>query len=207
MNCLMPIPSIFCHPWLNVNSVEKNDLSNTEAHWWTEPLMNGYKFSARWWTGMHSSSTGPHRRTGTNIYIDSWERVWIVDFNVWGARTDGLLFDWKELMMLGCQIRDVKSRATGDGVSMTMTTTPCEGVPGGYEGYEIHVLRSAVIVPRTDRCCGSLGKWWWHFCSIFRRIHETVCSTLWVVTCSIINRDTVLVRWILTNILFENNIK
>lgn len=41
-----------------------------------------------------------------DVYIDSQERVWIVDFNVWGIRTDGLLFDWKELMMLGNQIRD-----------------------------------------------------------------------------------------------------
>ena len=73
---------------------------------------------------------GTIHRYVLDVYIDSRERVWIVDFNVWGARTDGLLFDWKELMMLGCQIRDVKSRATGDGVSMTMTTTtPCKSVP------------------------------------------------------------------------------
>ena len=36
-----------------------------------------------------------------DLYLDSQERVWIVDFNVWGERTDGLLFDWNELMELG----------------------------------------------------------------------------------------------------------
>jgi hypothetical protein len=41
-----------------------------------------------------------------DVYIDSQERVWIVDFNVWGTRTDGLLFDWNELMILGNLNRD-----------------------------------------------------------------------------------------------------
>eukprot|EP00581_Thalassiosira_minuscula_P005565 CAMPEP_0183735192 /NCGR_PEP_ID=MMETSP0737-20130205/45953_1 /TAXON_ID=385413 /ORGANISM="Thalassiosira miniscula, Strain CCMP1093" /LENGTH=526 /DNA_ID=CAMNT_0025968861 /DNA_START=84 /DNA_END=1664 /DNA_ORIENTATION=- len=38
-----------------------------------------------------------------DVYLDSQERVWIVDFNVWGDRTDALLFDWMELMELGMQ--------------------------------------------------------------------------------------------------------
>lgn len=39
-----------------------------------------------------------------DLYVDSQERTWILDFNVWGSRTDGLLFDWKELMELGLNI-------------------------------------------------------------------------------------------------------
>ena len=39
-----------------------------------------------------------------DVYLDSQERVWIVDFNVWGSRTDGLLFEWKELVELGAQV-------------------------------------------------------------------------------------------------------
>lgn len=32
-----------------------------------------------------------------DVYIDRQDRVWIVDFNVWGERTDSLLFSWNEL--------------------------------------------------------------------------------------------------------------
>ena len=32
-----------------------------------------------------------------DVYVDRLERVWIVDFNVWGDRTDSLLFDWEYL--------------------------------------------------------------------------------------------------------------
>ena len=35
-----------------------------------------------------------------DVYLDSQERVWIVDFNVWSDRTDALLFDWEYLMEL-----------------------------------------------------------------------------------------------------------
>jgi len=36
-----------------------------------------------------------------DVYLDSQERVWVVDFNVWGSRTDGLLFTWEELANFG----------------------------------------------------------------------------------------------------------
>lgn len=50
-----------------------------------------------------------------DLYLDSQERVWIVDFNVWGSRTDGLLFDWKEdLMEMGTRMHDMKQQASGD---------------------------------------------------------------------------------------------
>lgn len=33
-----------------------------------------------------------------DAYIDKSEKVWLIDFNVWGQRTDPLLFTWKELV-------------------------------------------------------------------------------------------------------------
>jgi D123 len=32
-----------------------------------------------------------------DAYIDRHDKVWIVDFNVWGSRTDPLLFTWRQL--------------------------------------------------------------------------------------------------------------
>ena len=32
-----------------------------------------------------------------DTYIDTKDRVWLIDFNVWGDRTDPLLFEWGEL--------------------------------------------------------------------------------------------------------------
>lgn len=48
----------------------------------------------------HRYSQGNTHKYVMDVYLDSQERVWIVDFNVWGDRTDGLLFDWKDLMEL-----------------------------------------------------------------------------------------------------------
>ena len=33
-----------------------------------------------------------------DVYIDKKERVWLLDFNVWGTQTDTLLYTWDELM-------------------------------------------------------------------------------------------------------------
>ena len=35
-----------------------------------------------------------------DVYIDKKNRVWLVDLNVWGRRTDALLFSWSELMSM-----------------------------------------------------------------------------------------------------------
>jgi hypothetical protein len=35
-----------------------------------------------------------------DMYIDQKQRVWLVDFNVWGRSTDSLLLEWSELTML-----------------------------------------------------------------------------------------------------------
>lgn len=32
-----------------------------------------------------------------DCYIDKSDRVWLLDFNVWAERTDGLLFEWEEI--------------------------------------------------------------------------------------------------------------
>jgi len=32
-----------------------------------------------------------------DVYVDRKDRCWLVDFNVWGERTDSLLFSWDEL--------------------------------------------------------------------------------------------------------------
>ena len=53
-----------------------------------------------------------------DIYLDTHNRVWIIDFNIWGSRTDALLYNWDELILLANQIHDVKrdsSNNTGDG--------------------------------------------------------------------------------------------
>ena len=35
-----------------------------------------------------------------DVYLDKKQRVWLVDFNVWGRSTDPLLFEWSELISL-----------------------------------------------------------------------------------------------------------
>ncbi|KAL3782802.1 hypothetical protein HJC23_005692 [Cyclotella cryptica] len=49
-------------------------------------------------------SGGNVHRYVVDLYVDSQQRTWILDFNVWGTRTDGLLFDWKELVELGLNV-------------------------------------------------------------------------------------------------------
>ncbi|KAL3768562.1 hypothetical protein ACHAW5_004973 [Stephanodiscus triporus] len=56
---------------------------------------------------------GAVRRYVVDVYLDVRGRVWIIDFNVWGGRTDALLFDWDELTALGARARDARVRTTG----------------------------------------------------------------------------------------------
>lgn len=35
-----------------------------------------------------------------DVYIDKKERVWLIDFNVWGTQTDSLLYSWEELVTM-----------------------------------------------------------------------------------------------------------
>ncbi|KAL7512954.1 hypothetical protein ACHAXN_010094 [Cyclotella atomus] len=54
-------------------------------------------------------TNGKIHRYVLDLYIDSQQRTWIVDFNVWGSRTDGLLFDWEELTKLGLDASSAKN--------------------------------------------------------------------------------------------------
>lgn len=49
-----------------------------------------------------------------DIYIDQQQRIWIIDFNVWGTRTDALLFHWSELMTLSNQVELQQQRHSND---------------------------------------------------------------------------------------------
>ncbi len=38
-----------------------------------------------------------------DVYVDKKDRVWLLDFSVFGGRTAALLFDWEELAQLGAR--------------------------------------------------------------------------------------------------------
>jgi hypothetical protein len=44
-----------------------------------------------------------------DIYIDQKHRIWILDFNVWGTRTDALLFHWSELIQKAQHVQYINS--------------------------------------------------------------------------------------------------
>ena len=48
----------------------------------------------------HRYACGQVSRYVFDAYIDKRNRVWLLDFNVWGKRTDPLLFSWNELERL-----------------------------------------------------------------------------------------------------------
>jgi hypothetical protein len=58
----------------------------------------------------HRFAHGDISRYVMDVYVDSQERTWIVDFNVWGTRTDSLLFDWDELMKIGHGVMKLKKK-------------------------------------------------------------------------------------------------
>ena len=62
----------------------------------------------------HRFNDGKMDRYVMDVYVDSQERVWIVDFNVWARRTDALLFDWDELIQLAGEQQSVGSKSGGD---------------------------------------------------------------------------------------------
>jgi len=67
---------------------------------------------------------GKVARYVVDLYLDSQERVWIVDFNVWGDRTDGLLFDWKELVELGAKAESSDLGTADDASDSSATGSP-----------------------------------------------------------------------------------
>ena len=54
---------------------------------------------------------GSMSRYVMDVYLDVHDRAWIVDFNIWGGRTDccPLSDDWSELSALGDCVRDARS--------------------------------------------------------------------------------------------------
>ena len=61
-----------------------------------------------------------------DLYIDSQERVWIIDFNVWARRTEGLLFDWKELIKLGEVVASMKKIQQEQQLQNQCNTMSCD---------------------------------------------------------------------------------
>lgn len=45
----------------------------------------------------------PSKNYTFDVYIDKKERLWLLDFNVWGSQTDALCFEWDELLLLSEQ--------------------------------------------------------------------------------------------------------
>ncbi|GKY98643.1 hypothetical protein MPSEU_000821000 [Mayamaea pseudoterrestris] len=43
-----------------------------------------------------------------DCYVDQHEKVWIVDFNVWGRRTDTLLYTWDELEAMDSDMPEMR---------------------------------------------------------------------------------------------------
>jgi hypothetical protein len=43
-----------------------------------------------------------------DVYLDKKEKVWLIDFNVWGQRTDTLLFEWAELESLSSDLPAIR---------------------------------------------------------------------------------------------------
>ena len=68
-----------------------------------------------------------------DVYIDRKDRVFIVDFNVFGGDTDPMLFSWKELVAAS------NAATTTDGAGGTTTKhnarAPCKhATAGGGDG-------------------------------------------------------------------------
>jgi hypothetical protein len=56
------------------------------------------RFFATYVRGTYAGGTVPNYVW--DAYVDRHDRAWIVDFNVWGSRTDPLLFTWEELVAM-----------------------------------------------------------------------------------------------------------
>ena len=70
-----------------------------------------------------------------DIYLDTHNRVWIIDFNIWGSRTDALLYNWEELIVLANKVHNVTSSnsnntgVTSSNANVGLTTTALEIIP------------------------------------------------------------------------------
>lgn len=66
-----------------------------------------------------SFANGLVRNYVFDCYIDKDHRVWIIDFNVWGTRTDSLLFTWEELEKMRNGIMDSVDESVNDIIDTT----------------------------------------------------------------------------------------
>ncbi len=68
-----------------------------------------------------------------DVYVDKKQRVWLVDFGVFGGTTDPLLFSWSALLHREGEVTADASSATGEPVDIGVTTievdTVCGAVP------------------------------------------------------------------------------
>jgi hypothetical protein len=78
---------------------------------------------------VHAIRPNIHRMSNTlqqyifDVYIDQQQRIWIIDFNVWGTRTDAILFHWSELLTLVDQAKTREQPPHHGGDNNTATTT------------------------------------------------------------------------------------
>ena len=80
-------------------------LSQDVSSWMTTKLLDFFYdtiqhvFAKDSDSGSASASDDVHNYV-VDMYIDQKQRVWLVDFNVWGRSTDSLLWEWSELTTL-----------------------------------------------------------------------------------------------------------
>ena len=92
-------------------SLDDGSMSHNRSHPHVDSILAFFESYVR-----DRFADGTVRRYVLDVYLDARGRVWVVDFNVWGGRTDSLLFDWDELMVLGGRVSDAKRRRTMGGV-------------------------------------------------------------------------------------------
>jgi len=90
--------------------LSEEDGETTTATATTHPIMTDIIHDFFETYVQHRFAGGKVHRYVIDVYVDSQERTWIVDFNVWGKRTDSLLFDWTELMEIGERVKKSKKK-------------------------------------------------------------------------------------------------
>ena len=63
----------------------------------------------------HQFATGSIKNYAFDCYIDKNRRVWLLDFNIWGAQTDSLMYSWDELNLM-CKQDEIDNE--GDVIDM-----------------------------------------------------------------------------------------
>ena len=75
-----------------------------------------------------------------DCYIDKNRRVWLIDFNVWGSKTDSLLYTWDELNILSKQrIEDVATDIADVLPEIRLVDCPKEVHPDPLSSYRVPI--------------------------------------------------------------------